>query len=581
MKRVTSILVAVGFMAAVAISLVPVRSVSAAFDKNILIDDVVFNDTSTMSATQIDAFLNSKSSCISPASGFSSILPTGYSPSGGFQYGGNASAGAVIATAAQVYGLNPQVLLVTLQKEQSLVTSTSCSTNTIAKAVGYGCPDSYTSNSYSGVNLYTRNGTTYTSVEGICVNSAAKAGFSQQVIRAAWMLKFSQQRALGNTAWAIIGGSWDNSDDLSSCYSGFMTQGTYKRCPNGSATYYDGWATIDGMATHMDSGATAALYRYTPHFHGNQNFVDRFESWFGSTISSLFYACKNATNVASAGQGARVIANHRGNADAMSLIFPNNTSSACIEAHTWVPGSGYKQWMQNVATNHPAVDPADNAVISADTNGDGIGELFLVKYRGTSSGKIEIHGWDPSSQHWGSHIATNHPGVDPANNLVLAMDTDGNGRDEFVLVKVGASDSGRIEIHTWNGGEQTWRSNIAANHPVVPGGNYTVVAGDLNGDNRDELSLVGYRSTGSGKIEIHTWLPNQQAWYSNIATSYPQVDPANNSVVEGDINGDNKDEFNLVIYRGTGSGKVEIHTWLPNQQAWYSNLATSHPALAP
>ena len=32
----------------------------------------------------------------------------------------------------------------------------------------------------------------------------------------------------------------------------------------------------------MDSGATAALYWYTPHFNGNQNFENLFSTWFGS-----------------------------------------------------------------------------------------------------------------------------------------------------------------------------------------------------------------------------------------------------------------------------------------------------------
>ncbi len=283
MKRIAVLILIPLFVATTIIGIFPGR-VEAAFNRHRLVDDVVFNKSNSMSIEQIDAFLNDRGSCISTGSGFSARDPIGYSPSGGFQYGGNVSAGTIIAHSAQVYDLNPQVLIVTLQKEQSLITSTSCNTNTIAKAMGYGCPDSYTSNDYSGLNLYTRNGTTYTSVEGICVNAAPKAGFTQQVIRAAWLLKFSQQRSLGRVDWAIIEGNWDNSDDLDSCYSGYMTQGTFRRGPNycGPETFYDGWTTIDGTATHMDTGATASLYRYTPHFNGNQNFVSLFESWFGN-----------------------------------------------------------------------------------------------------------------------------------------------------------------------------------------------------------------------------------------------------------------------------------------------------------
>ncbi|HSW98362.1 MAG TPA: hypothetical protein VLF71_00840 [Candidatus Saccharimonadales bacterium] len=256
---------------------------AATFNPHRVADDQVFDNSGTMTTEQVDAFLNTfPGSCISTNNGFSAPDPTGYSPSGGYTYGANVSAGTVIQHAAAAYDLNPQVLLATLQKEQSLVSgSAGCSTLRYVGAMGYGCPDSGTTHSYSGLNLYTWRGVTVTAVDGTCVNSSAKAGFSQQVIHATWLLKFGEERSEGNTGWAIIRGSWDNSDDLSSCYSGPMTTGTYKVCPSGSATFYDGWSTIDGTAVHMESGATAALYWYTPHLSGNSNFFNIFSGWFG------------------------------------------------------------------------------------------------------------------------------------------------------------------------------------------------------------------------------------------------------------------------------------------------------------
>jgi hypothetical protein len=274
----------------------------AAYDGNRIIDDVIFDNASTMSTNDIDNFLNSfGSSCISTNHGFSAPDLTGYTPSGSFTYGGLVSAGKIIAHASQVYGINPQVLLATLQKEQSLVTGGSgCDTNAYTAAVGYGCPDSGTTYNYSGVNLYAINGNMVTSVNSTCVNSSQKAGFSQQLIRAAWLLKFGEQRSEGNINWAVIkdttvdisgaawNSHWDNSDDPQSCYSGPMTQGTWQVCPSGPTTFYDGYRTIDGTAVHIETGSTAALYWYTPHFHGNQNFQNIFNGWFGTTLTSGF-----------------------------------------------------------------------------------------------------------------------------------------------------------------------------------------------------------------------------------------------------------------------------------------------------
>lgn len=271
------------------------------FTPNNLIYDGVFDDTGTMNAAQIDNWLNSSfgsTSCISTAHGFSAPDPTGYNPTNGFIFGGNVSAGQVIYDAAQAYGINPQVLLTTLQKEQSLVSGNAgCSTLRYAGAMGYGCPDGGTTYSYSGVNLYSINGVAVTSVSGTCVNTSLKVGFSQQVIRAAWLLKFGEQRSEGNVSWAVIKGNWNNSDDPQSCYSGPMTQGTFARCPSGGSAYYDGYTTIDGTSVHMDDGATAALYWYTPHFTGNQNFDTIFTTWFGPTSNpNLYYALIQGPN---------------------------------------------------------------------------------------------------------------------------------------------------------------------------------------------------------------------------------------------------------------------------------------------
>jgi hypothetical protein len=282
------------FAAAATASLLLFSASAAAltFNHNRVMDDQVFDNTSRMSANQIDTFLNQfPSSCISTNNHFQAVDPTGYASNTGFTYGANVSAGRVIYDAALAYSLNPQVILATLQKEQSLVTGGGgCSTLQYTGAMGYGCPDGGTTHNYSNVNLYTINGTNVTSVNGTCVNTAAKAGFSQQVVHAAWLLKFGEQRSEGNINWnvqadnsPVPGDHWDNSDDPQSCYAGPMTQGTWQVCPSGGSTYYDGYTTIDNTAIHIDSGATAALYWYTPHFSGNQNFVTIFTNWFGGT----------------------------------------------------------------------------------------------------------------------------------------------------------------------------------------------------------------------------------------------------------------------------------------------------------
>jgi hypothetical protein len=249
----------------------------ATFTANDLIDDGVFDNVNSMNAAQIDSWLNSKfpNSCISTNNGFSSPEPIGFMPTPGvgFSYGSNVSAGTVIYDVSKVYGLNPQVLLATLEKESSVVSgNASYHCQYINTAMGYDCPDS-----------------------GSCPQNPAKeSGFSKQVTYATWMLKFHEQRSEGNVSWNVQvndfphpGNVWDNSDDPESCDGGRVTQGYRQICPSSNSNYYDGLTTIDNTSVHLDSGATAALYDYTPHFHGNQLFVGYFEQWFGSTIGEL------------------------------------------------------------------------------------------------------------------------------------------------------------------------------------------------------------------------------------------------------------------------------------------------------
>lgn len=217
---------------------------AAAFDQNNIIDNSIFDNNQTMSANDIQNFLSGfPNSCLK---NYLAPYPTDY-----FTYGSNVSAATVIRRAADLWGINPQVILTTLEKEESLVSGNSgCAGWQYQSAMGMGCPDS-----------------------GACP-SPAYAGFSQQVTKGSWQLMFNRERAEGNM-------NWDNDGSVN--YPGFFTTGTYARYAGGPTTYYDGYATIDGASVYMGNGATASLYTYTPHFHGNQLFNTIFNSWFGTT----------------------------------------------------------------------------------------------------------------------------------------------------------------------------------------------------------------------------------------------------------------------------------------------------------
>lgn len=417
----------------------------AAFAANNLMDDLTFDNVNSMSASQIDAWLNTfPSSCISPNHGFSAVDPVGYNPSQGFLYGGNVSAGRVIYDSAQAYGINPQVLLTTLQKEESLVGGESgCSTLRYTSAVGYACPDGGSSYSYSGVSLYTLNGTTVTSVSGTCVNKAADAGFSQQVIHAAWLLKFGEQRSEGNTAWNVQKPGWDNSDDPPTCYYGPMTQGSFKRCSSdSSATSYDGYTVIDGSSTHMDNGATAAFYWYTPHFSGNQSFDNIFNQYFGSQYSFDSYTAHPAGTLISSGGRIYKISNDGGPSvkqwiAGVDVFYSYGYSWGQVKAGT--SGDANLPTGANIASLAPGtIFKSDNTPVYIMTYQSGV----LVKQQISYSAFTALgYSWNevvyvspgsvPSATASGILFASQHPAgtivADYSTGKVYLLDSDGSG----------------------------------------------------------------------------------------------------------------------------------------------------------
>ncbi len=171
-----------------------------AYNPNNLISDAEFLDWRTLDADGVQSFLNTKGG---------TRLRT-------FREGGRTAA-QIIATAARANGINPFVILATIQKEESLIESNTNFDYRVRWAMGYGICDGCDSND-PALQKY--------------------AGFTNQVYNGTWQLKRN--------------------------YSYWASFGAYK---------VGNTMIIDGAAVHLDNRATSALYRYTPHLHGNESFV--------------------------------------------------------------------------------------------------------------------------------------------------------------------------------------------------------------------------------------------------------------------------------------------------------------------
>jgi hypothetical protein len=137
-----------GIIGAVVAILLPSSVQAASFNAGNIIGDGEFTDANSMSVNDVQNFLNSKNSaCLKNY--------VTQEPLGNNTYGGNVSAARAIWKAGQLFGINPKVLLVTLQKEQGLITRTDCPSWRYQTALGYGCPDTAPCSTFGfSVQLY-------------------------------------------------------------------------------------------------------------------------------------------------------------------------------------------------------------------------------------------------------------------------------------------------------------------------------------------------------------------------------------------------------------------------------------------
>jgi hypothetical protein len=229
---------------------------AAGFDPGNIISDANFYNGSAMSGSSVQSFLNSVAPNCTQRSGGPKCLKNFTQNMSGISAvsgrcsaiaGGNKSAATIIAQVGAACGISQKVLLVLLQKEQGIVTTSSPTSYMYLHATGFACPDT-----------------------APC--DPAYYGFGQQVYAAA--LQFKRYQA-SPTSWAYQAG-------------------------RNNAILYNPNAACGRKTVYIKNQATAGLYIYTPYTpnaaamanlygtgdscsaYGNRNFWRMYTDWFGS-----------------------------------------------------------------------------------------------------------------------------------------------------------------------------------------------------------------------------------------------------------------------------------------------------------
>jgi len=443
------------------------------------------------------------------------------------------SAAQIIYDVSRQYQINPQVLIVLLQKEQGLVTDTWPLNVQYRTATGYGCPDTAPCDS----QYY---------------------GLTNQLT---WSAKMFRAILNASPTWYtpyILGNNYIQYNPNSSC---------------------------GGSTVNIENRSTQALYNYTPYqpnagalaagwgtapcgAYGNRNFFLYFQNWFGSTRDGR---CIGGSN----GNVTDVLFRRIQGVDYADFAILSGSSTGCVETHLW--NSGFTSWKLHSTTAQPSVTTPDVKLVYADLDGNGSDYPIFFAQNNSGSGTIEAHILDRGLRRFLVHAGSNQATIDPAHQSISVADFDGDGREGPVLVNYDSAPSGKVEIYEWGDAMASWKNRITTNMQATNPADNIVEFADLNGDGKDEAILVAMRNTGSGMVEFHVWNPGMQTWKDHIISNMPAINPATSKITFGDIDGNGTDEAVLIGLKNTGSGRIEFHVWNPGFTSWRLHAASNQP----
>lgn len=289
------------------------------FDPGTIIDDALFFDGGAMSAAEIQSFLDQKNRCTNgrclntSTASISSRAAVVSHRTGNLVC--NAVEGGTMRTSELIYrmqvacGISAKVILVTLEKEQSLVTGRTPSERNFTYAMGANCPDT-----------------------APC--DPNHSGIGPQILAGVTSLKN-------------------------------YSAGRFSRQPGVHWIGYSPNANCGGTNVNVTNFATAALYNYTPYqpnasalaagyglgdgcgSYGNRNFYNFYKDWFGAPTRAG-WTFGNLEMIEPLAGGFRVVG---------WAADPDTTSA--IEVHIYVGGVGYPVIADgtrpDVGAAHPSV----------------------------------------------------------------------------------------------------------------------------------------------------------------------------------------------------------------------------------
>ena len=549
----------VGIVAILLIFSLNAPKVSAEYNAGRIIDDAVFLDAKSMSAADIQNFLVARGSGLKNMSftlqcyGAGSTERQWYTAAGA-QCDTPIPASHIIYYAAQIYGVNPKVILATMQKEQSLTTAANPTVWQLTQAMGYACPTS-----------------------GSCSSSSS---FPYQIDSGTWVLRYHFERARGNMTWWRTDSSWVCGTEKN-LYKPNLYPGQNVRFHDTNGTHY---TTI-----FIQNAATSSFYCYTPHvynnpqglygrapygttglyYSGSYNFVHFYELWFGSTSERYRYSFETLVGASNAvipsGINAGAIKSVAAG-DAMYVFYGDHTTRTLRYAH-WNGQSWRNYVLDGGSSGVPGAISAPVDISSIEVFlYNGAPQVYYIdtvshtaRHAFQSGGRFYLETLDGAA---GSVLKNNR-----TIGGAISGFNYGNGQIQLYYFDTALGNL----VHSWWNGQQWGTETLDGAAGSVLKNNRTIggaISGTL-GD-KDIIQLYYYDSV-NGDL-VHSWFTNR--WHTE------RLDGSASSVFRNSINSGKKVETKyiggsqIVLYYDDAAGSGRPSSWrlAYTHGSWIQNI---------
>jgi hypothetical protein len=436
-RRFPAVMIAVIALLAGLFTVIPTAGPASAadarnFNPGNIISDGLFYDGASMSAGEVQSFLNSAvPTC---RSGYTCLkdyrqaTPTRAAVSGrcaAYIGAANESAAQIIAKVGQACGFSQKAMIVLLEKEQGIITDDWPSARQYRSATGYGCPDTADCDS------------TY-------------YGFFNQVYAAA--LQFKNYQA-NPTRWNHVPGRVN----------------TVRFNPN---------AACGSSQVYIQNAATAGLYNYTPYqpnasalanlygtgdgcgAYGNRNFWRMYSDWFGSPTDV-------PNPIGSVDQFTASVGAKTATLSVRGWTLDSNRSSSSIEAHVYVT------YPDGSVKGTPLVASQSRPDVGGAYPGAGNAHGFSTNIEVTQGGTYQacVYGIGLSGNNRLLQCQTTVVSQNPPLGKVDEFVTTGSGSSTAIKVRGWALDpdassvSSQVHVYVTQPGGKVVGTSLVANKP--------------------------------------------------------------------------------------------------------------------